>query len=50
MQTRFGVTEMTHHKFLDADRRTERGTLADGTIVTVAWEANTVRVNPDASD
>jgi len=44
---RIGLLEMTNHEFLDKARRKERTTFADGTTVTVDWEANTVEIRPD---
>jgi hypothetical protein len=37
-------------RLADAGRRRERTTFADGTTVTVNWDANTVQVKPDVSD
>jgi hypothetical protein len=37
---------MTKHEFLDAGRRKERTTFADGTTVTVDWDAQTAVVSP----
>jgi hypothetical protein len=37
---------MTSHEFLDPRFRKERTTFADGTTVTVDWDANTVTVTP----
>ena len=44
---RIGLLEMTNHEFLDKGRRKERTTFADGTTVTVDWDANTVEIRPD---
>jgi hypothetical protein len=38
---------MTDHQFLDAGYRKERTTFADGTTVTVDWDAQTVTVVPE---
>jgi hypothetical protein len=50
LHKRVALLEMTNHEFLDTGRRTERTTFADGTTVTVNWDANTVQVKPDVSD
>jgi hypothetical protein len=39
--------ELIQHEFLDANRRQERTTFADGTTVTVDWDANSVIIAPD---
>ena len=39
--------EMTHHEFLDANYRVERATFADGTTVTVNWDAGASVINPE---
>ena len=46
LNKRVGLLEMTGHEFLDAERRRERTTFADGTTVTVNWNASTVDINP----
>jgi hypothetical protein len=50
LHKRVALLEMTHHEFLDPSRRTERTTFADGTTVTVNWDANTAQVSPALSD
>ncbi len=40
------LLEMTNHEFLDGSYRKERTTFADGTTVTVDWDAGTVVVKP----
>src|SRR5438445_6251653 len=40
LHERVGLLEMTNHEFLDSARREERTTFADGTTVTVDWNAN----------
>jgi hypothetical protein len=40
------MLEMTGHEFLDAKYRKERTTFADGTTVTVDWDANTYKIDP----
>ncbi len=47
LHRRVGLLEMTNHEFLDAARRRERTTFADGTTVTVNWQANSVEISPD---
>jgi hypothetical protein len=46
LNERLALVEMTGHEFLDAARRRERTTFADGTVVTVDWDANTATVTP----
>lgn len=46
LNRRVGLLEMTDHEFLDAARRKERTTFADGTTVTVDWDADSVVINP----
>jgi phage baseplate assembly protein gpV len=40
------LVEMTKHEFPDQNYRKERTTFADGTTVTVDWNANSLEVNP----
>jgi Family of unknown function (DUF5696) len=47
LHRRVGLLAMTNHEFLDPDRRRERTTFADGTTVTVDWQANSVEIRPD---
>ena len=47
LHKRVGMLEMTKHEFLDTNYRKERTTFADGTTVTVDWEANTVKIEPE---
>ena len=47
LHKRVGLLEMTKHEFLDANYRKERTTFADGTTVTVDWDANTVKIDPE---
>jgi hypothetical protein len=47
LHARVGTLEMTNHEFLDANRRKERTTFADGTSVTVDFDKGTVEINPD---
>ncbi len=46
LHERVALLEMTGHEFLDPRFRRERTTFADGTTVTVDWDANTVTVTP----
>jgi hypothetical protein len=47
LNKRVGLLEMTNHEFLDASRNQERTTFADGTTVTVNWNAQSVEIKPD---
>jgi hypothetical protein len=47
LHARTGLLEMTNHEFLDANFRKERTTFADGTTVTVDFDAGTVEIKPD---
>jgi hypothetical protein len=49
LNKRVGLLEMTNHEFLGANRRKERSTFADGTTVTVDWDADTVQIQPELS-
>jgi hypothetical protein len=46
LHARVGLLEMTKHEFLNEPRTQERTTFADGTTVTVDWDAKTVKVEP----
>ena len=46
LHERVALLEMTDHEFLDGGFQRERTTFADGTTVTVDWEAGTVAVAP----
>ena len=46
LNERVALLEMTDHQFLDGAYRKERTTFADGTTVTVDWDAQTVTVAP----
>jgi hypothetical protein len=37
---------MTKHEFLDVKYRQEKTTFADGTTVTVDWDANSYKIEP----
>ena len=47
LHRRVAMLEMTKHEFLDANYRQERTTFADGTTVTVDWDANTFKIAPE---
>jgi hypothetical protein len=47
LHARVGLSEMTRHEFLDSNYRKERTTFADGTAVTVDWNARTADITPD---
>lgn len=46
LHERVALLELTNHEFLDPGYRRERTTLADGTTVTVDWDAGKVTVKP----
>ena len=48
LHARIGLLEMTNHEFLDKNYRKERTTFADGTTVTVDFDAGTVEIKPEA--
>jgi hypothetical protein len=47
LHKRLALVELTKHEFLDASYRKERTTFADGTTVTVDWDAKTAQILPD---
>lgn len=47
LHRRVGLLEMTKHEFLGANFRKERTTFADGTTVTVDWDANNYTIKPE---
>lgn len=47
LHKRIGLLEMTRHEFLDGNFRKERTTFSDGTTVTVDWDANTYKIEPE---
>jgi len=47
LHRRVALLEMTNHEFLDENHRKERTTFADGTTVTVDWDARTVAIAPE---
>lgn len=50
LHKRVAFLEMIGHEFLDASHRRERTTFADGTAVTVDWDANTYTIAPRRSE
>jgi hypothetical protein len=50
LHKRLALQEMTNQEFLDDKFRKERTTFADGTTVTVDWDANTVQIKPELSE
>ncbi|MGH9969021.1 MAG: DUF5696 domain-containing protein [Pyrinomonadaceae bacterium] len=47
LHRRVALLEMTKHEFLGDNYRKERTTFADGTTVTVDWDANTFKIEPE---
>ena len=47
LHRRVAMLEMTKHEFLDARYHKERTTFADGTTVTVDWDTNTFKIEPE---
>jgi hypothetical protein len=47
LHKRIALLEMTKHEFLDANYKRERTTFADGTTVTVDWNTNSVKIDPE---
>ena len=47
LHNRIGLLEMTNHEFLDQNFRKERTTFADGTTVTVDFDAGAVDIRPE---
>ena len=47
LHKRVGMLEMTRHEFLGTNYRKERTTFADGTTVTVDWDTNSYRIEPE---
>ncbi len=47
LHARVGLSEMTNHEFLDASRRKERTTFADGTTVTFDRDSRQVTITPE---
>ena len=50
LHARVGLSEMTRHEFLDGNYRKERTTFADGTAVTVDWDARTAAITPELKE
>ncbi len=46
LHKRVGLLEMTNHEFLDASRRKQRATFADGTTVTVDFDSGKYTISP----
>jgi hypothetical protein len=46
LHKRIALLEMTNHEFLDDKFRKERTTYADGTTITVDWDAKNVDIQP----
>ncbi len=47
LHKRVALLEMTKHEFLDASYKKERTVFADGTTVTVDWNTNSVKIEPE---
>jgi len=47
LHKRVGMLEMTKHEFLDTNYRSERTAFADGTTVTVNWDSNSYKIEPE---
>ena len=47
LHKRVALQELVKHEFLDAEFRKERTTFADGTKVTVDWDANSAVIEPE---
>ena len=47
LHKRLALTEMTKHEFLDEKFRRERTSFSDGTTVTVDWDQNSVKIEPE---
>lgn len=50
LHKRVGLLEMTRHEFLDHARRKQRTTYADGTTVTVDFDAGSYDIQPPLTD
>ncbi len=50
LHQRIALLEMTNHEFLDGNHRKERTTFADGTTVTVDWDAGLAKIDPPLKD
>ena len=46
LHERLALLEMTNHEFLDKSYRKERSTFADGTTVTIDWDAGAFEIKP----
>jgi hypothetical protein len=49
LHKRVALLAMTNHEFLDPNYKKERTTFADGTTVTVNWDAKTATIGPDVN-
>lgn len=47
LHARAALLELRKHEFLDKNYRKERTTFADGTTVTVDWDAKTAQIQPE---
>ena len=47
LHKRVGMLEMSKHEFLDGNYKKERTTFADGTTVTVDWDTNSYKIEPE---
>src|SRR5262249_7979584 len=47
LHERLALVEMTKHEFLGQNYRQERTSFADGTTVTVDWDAGTYEIKPE---
>jgi hypothetical protein len=47
LHERVALLELTKHEFPGDNHRQERTTFADGTTVTVDWDAKTVKIEPE---
>jgi hypothetical protein len=46
LHKRLALVELVDHEFLGSDHRRERTTFADGTTVTVDWDAEKAEIDP----
>jgi len=47
LHERVALLEMTNHEFLDKNYRQERATFADGTTISLDWDAGIFKINPE---
>jgi hypothetical protein len=50
LNKRLGLVEMTNHEFIDGGYRKQRTTFADGTTVTIDFDADTFDIEPVLKD